>query len=65
MARGESGSGRTTGALLSGPLLWLFLFFILPVVLIVLYSIGALHLLPTDHSPVSFAAWKKFLTGYK
>jgi spermidine/putrescine transport system permease protein len=63
VATGESGSGRTTAALLSGPLLWLFLFFILPVVLIVLYSVGALHLLPTDHSSVTIGAWKRFLAG--
>ena len=48
MAKGESGSGRSTAGLLSGPLLWLFLFFIVPVCLIAAYSVGALHLLPTD-----------------
>jgi spermidine/putrescine transport system permease protein len=59
----EPGSGRSTAALLSGPLLWLLLFFIVPVFLIALYSFGALHLLPTDHSAVELSAWKKFLTG--
>jgi spermidine/putrescine transport system permease protein len=63
VTRSEPGSRRSTAALLSGPLLWLFLFFIIPVFLIALYSFGALHLLPTDHSPVSLSAWKKFLTG--
>jgi spermidine/putrescine transport system permease protein len=63
VARGEPGGGRTTAALLSGPLLWLCLFFVVPVVLIALYSVGGLHLLPTDHSPVSLGAWRRFLTG--
>jgi spermidine/putrescine transport system permease protein len=63
VARGEPGSGRSTAGLLSGPLLWLFLFFVLPVCLIVAYSVGALHLLPTDHSPIAIGAWKKFLVG--
>ena len=63
MSKGELGSGRSTAALLSGPVLWLFLFFLVPVVLILLYSIGALHLLPTDHSAVTIGAWKRFLVG--
>ena len=63
MAKGESGSGRSTTGLLSGPLLWLFLFFIVPVCLIAAYSVGALHLLPTDTGAVTLASWKKFLTG--
>jgi spermidine/putrescine transport system permease protein len=63
VTRREPGGGRSTAALLSGPLLWLFLFFIVPVFLIALYSVGALHLLPTDHSPVSLDAWKRFLSG--
>jgi len=63
VARGESGSGRSTAALLSGPLLWLFLFFILPVGLIAAYSVGGMHLLPTDTGGVTLYSWKKFLTG--
>ncbi len=63
MAKGESGSGRSTTGLLSGPLLWLFLFFIVPVCLIAAYSVGALHLLPTDTGAVTLESWKKFLTG--
>jgi hypothetical protein len=31
VARGASGTGRSTAGLLSGPLLWLVLFFVLPV----------------------------------
>jgi spermidine/putrescine transport system permease protein len=64
VARGEPGSGRSTAGLLSGPLLWLFLFFILPVCLIVLYSVGSLHLLPTDRGAATIASWKHFLVGY-
>ena len=63
MARGEAGSGRSTAGLLSGPLLWLVVFFIVPVCLIAGYSVGALHLLPTDTGAVSLHSWKDFLTG--
>jgi len=63
VAKGEPGSGRSTAGLLSGPLLWLFLFFILPVFLITAYSIGSMHLLPTDTGGVTLSSWKRFLTG--
>ena len=63
MARGEPGGGRSTAGLLSGPLLWLFLFFILPVCLIVAYSVGGMHLLPTDTGGATLYSWKRFLTG--
>jgi spermidine/putrescine transport system permease protein len=63
VTKAEPGGGRTTAALLSGPLLWLLLFFIVPVFLIAMYSVGSLHLLPTDQSPVTLAAWKRFLSG--
>jgi spermidine/putrescine transport system permease protein len=63
VAKGEPGSGRGTAGLLSGPFLWLFLFFILPVCLITAYSVGALHLLPTDRGGVTISGWKHFLTG--
>jgi spermidine/putrescine transport system permease protein len=63
VAKGEPGSGRSTAGLLSGPLLWLFLFFILPVCLITAYSVGGMHLLPTDTGGVTLHSWKRFLTG--
>jgi spermidine/putrescine transport system permease protein len=63
VARGEPGGGRSTAGLLSGPLLWLFLFFILPVCLIVAYSVGGMHLLPTDTGGATLYSWKRFLTG--
>ena len=37
-----------TAGLLSGPLLWLLLFFVAPVVYIAVYSVGAVRLFPTD-----------------
>jgi spermidine/putrescine transport system permease protein len=61
VARGASGTGRSTAGILSGPLLWLVLFFILPVCFIAAYSVGALHLLPTDKGAVSLEAWRRFL----
>ena len=45
------------------PLLWLFVFFVIPVGFIAAYSIGAIHILPTDPTAVSFDAWHRFLTG--
>jgi spermidine/putrescine transport system permease protein len=54
---------RVTVALLSGPLLWLLLFFIAPVVYVALYSVGAIHVFPTDEGVVSLADWKRFLDG--
>jgi len=63
VARGASGTGRSTAGILSGPLLWLVLFFILPVCFIAAYSVGALHLLPTDRGAVSLDAWRRFLFG--
>jgi spermidine/putrescine transport system permease protein len=63
VARSNREDTRGTAGLLSGPLLWLVLFFILPVCFIAAYSVGGLHLLPTDTSPVTLAAWKRFLSG--
>ena len=63
MARSSREGTRGTAGLLSGPLLWLVLFFILPVCFIAAYSVGGLHLLPTDTSPVTLGAWKRFLSG--
>ncbi len=63
MARSSREGTRGTAGLLSAPLLWLVLFFILPVCFIAAYSVGALHLLPTDTSPVTLGAWKRFLSG--
>ena len=51
----------TTG-LLSGPLLWLSVFFLAPVVLIALYSVNVLSLYPGE-AGFTFAAWTDFING--
>ena len=51
-----------TLGLLSGPLLWLTLFFILPVIIVAAYSFGVLKLFPTETSS-AFYDWKRLLTG--
>jgi spermidine/putrescine transport system permease protein len=51
-----------TVALLSGPVLWLVLFLIVPLFIVAGYSIGALSLFPTDTGP-SLYDWRRFLTG--
>jgi spermidine/putrescine transport system permease protein len=49
--------------LLSGPLLWLLLFFLIPVLFIAAYSVGAVGVFPTDKGPISLADWSRFLGG--
>ena len=59
-------AGRTwplTAALLSPPVLWLALFFLLPIVVVALYSVGKLQLFPTDTAAFSLDGWRKFLGG--
>lgn len=51
-----------TLGLLSGPLLWLTLFFVLPIVIVAAYSVGILKLFPTDTSS-AFHDWSRLLTG--
>ncbi len=64
MASAQKGSRRVTAGLLAAPLLWLLLFFIVPVVFIATYSIGGIHILPTDPRQISFDAWHRFLLGH-
>ena len=64
MASEQGGSRRVTAGLLSAPLLWLLLFFIVPVAFIALYSVGGIHILPTDPRAISFDAWHHFLFGH-
>jgi spermidine/putrescine transport system permease protein len=52
-----------TAGLLSAPLLWLILFFLVPVAFIVAYSVGAVSLFPSDSGVVSFEDWRRFLGG--
>jgi len=54
---------RATAGLLSGPLIWLLLFFVAPVVFVATYSVGAIKLFPTDAGVVSLDAWHRFLAG--
>jgi spermidine/putrescine transport system permease protein len=53
----------STGALLSGPLLWLLLFFLAPVVYVALYSVGGIKIFPTDAGVWSVGDWKHLLVG--
>jgi spermidine/putrescine transport system permease protein len=57
------GGGRATLGLLSGPLVWLVLFFVVPVAFIAAYSFGAVSLFPTDSGVISLEDWRFFLTG--
>ncbi len=64
MTRGPARSYRRgTAGLLAGPLLWLLLFFMVPVGFVAAYSVGAVELFPTDTGVVSLASWERLLTG--
>jgi spermidine/putrescine transport system permease protein len=63
VAQTEPGGRRVTAGLLGAPLLWLLVFFVIPVAFIAAYSIGAIHVLPTDAKVISFSDWHKFLAG--
>jgi spermidine/putrescine transport system permease protein len=54
---------RATAGLLAGPLLWLLLFFVIPVGFVAAYSVGAVGLFPTDTGVVSLSSWERLLTG--
>ncbi|HZT10789.1 MAG TPA: ABC transporter permease [Actinomycetota bacterium] len=49
--------------MLSGPLLWLLLFFLAPVVYVALYSVGGIKIFPTDAGVWSVGDWKHLLVG--
>jgi spermidine/putrescine transport system permease protein len=57
--RRSTGRGATLG-LLSGPLVWLVLFFVVPVGYVAAYSVGAVSLFPSDAGVVSLDAWQRF-----
>ena len=61
--RARRGDGRATLGLLSGPLVWLLLFFVIPVGFIAAYSVGAVSLFPTDSGVLSLQEWGRFLGG--
>jgi spermidine/putrescine transport system permease protein len=52
--------GATAG-LLSGPVLWLVIFFVAPVIYVALYSLGSIKIFPTDVGVTSLDAWRRFL----
>jgi spermidine/putrescine transport system permease protein len=54
---------RTTRGLLGVPLIWLLVFFVLPVAFIAAYSLGGVHLFPTDRGGMSVGDWDHFLFG--
>jgi spermidine/putrescine transport system permease protein len=55
-------TGLVTTALLAPPLLWLGVFFLVPVVLIFLYSVNVFSFFPGEQA-FTFDAWKNFLDG--
>lgn len=61
-ASGDGRSRLTTLALLSPPLLWLGIFFLIPLLVVAAYSVGALALLPSAEG-VTFTDWSRFLRG--
>ncbi|MDQ4107254.1 MAG: ABC transporter permease, partial [Actinomycetota bacterium] len=48
--------------LLSAPVLWLALFFLIPLLVVAAYSVGALSLFPTD-AGANLHDWRRFLRG--
>lgn len=52
----------TTTGLIAGPLLWLVVFFLVPVGIVAGYSVGLLTLFPGDQL-FSLASWESFLKG--
>ena len=54
------GKNLTTAALIAPPLLWLVVFFAIPVVLVGLLSVGGIVLFPGD-AVWTFSSWKSFL----
>jgi spermidine/putrescine transport system permease protein len=58
----RSGTWRATSGLLATPLVWLIVFFVIPVVLVGLYSVGALTLLRNDVY-LSLEKWRFFFTS--
>jgi spermidine/putrescine transport system permease protein len=61
-AAGRPRSGLVTTVLLAPPLLWLGVFFLVPVVLIFLYSVNVFSFLPGTQA-FTFDAWTNFLDG--
>lgn len=60
--RRRHGTWRATTGLLASPTIWLVVFFVVPVVMVGLYSIGAVTLLRNDYY-LSTEPWRFFLTS--
>jgi spermidine/putrescine transport system permease protein len=63
--RNDASPARTwpgTLGLLSAPVLWLALFFLIPLLVVAAYSVGALSLFPTD-AGANLHDWSRFLRG--
>ena len=60
--RRRRGQWRATSGLLATPTIWLIVFFVVPVVMVGLYSVGALTLLLNDDY-LSLEHWRFFLTS--
>jgi len=58
--RRRRGTAKVNLGLISVPLLWLILFFLIPVVLVALYSVGLLTLISYDKY-LSLDLWRYFL----
>jgi spermidine/putrescine transport system permease protein len=54
---------RVTGGLLAAPMLWLLLFFVVPVLFVAAESVGAVKLFPNDTGIVTLSGWKRLLGG--
>ena len=58
----DARSRLATLGLLAPPLLWLAIFFLIPLAVVAAYSVNALSLFPTD-AGISFHDWSRFLRG--
>ena len=58
----DARSRFATLGLLAPPLLWLAIFFLIPLAVVAAYSVNALSLFPTD-AGISFHDWSRFLRG--
>jgi ABC-type spermidine/putrescine transport system permease subunit I len=62
--RRASGGAASTWAVLAGPLLWIIVFFVVPVIMIAIYSFGGISgLSPNDIPYWTVTPWKDFLTS--
>ncbi|MEO8476216.1 MAG: ABC transporter permease [Actinomycetota bacterium] len=60
--RAATGRWKVTGGLLATPMAWVIAFFVVPVIMVGLYSVGAITLLRNDHY-LSLEGWRFFLSS--